>query len=96
MEKRKNTWIRTMEGCIVLVCLCCISLFYVWQHISIVRLGYQIRKNEISFDELLNEKARLQSLVSAIESPANIEKKIMSENMQLNMSNKNQVIRMKI
>ena len=95
-EKRKNTWIRTMEGCIVLICLCGISLFYVWQHVSITRLGYQIHKEALRVEELENEKASLQSMISSIEAPASIQKKVLSDNPELSMSKRPNVIRIKI
>ena len=60
-----------------------VALLYVWQHISIIRLGYEIKKKENFLEILIDEQARLESLVSKIESPANIEKKLVSSKMDL-------------
>jgi hypothetical protein len=72
------------------------SLAYLWQHMLIIQLGNEIRKDEMKLSQLFDESARLQSLVSRIESPSNIEEKLAHSNLDLKISNQIEVIHVRL
>jgi cell division protein FtsL len=86
---------RTVKTFVVMVAVAVSALLYVWQHIVITKLGYRIHHDERKFEELIDEKARLQSRVSRMESPANIMKCLASANLELKPVKNPSVVRVR-
>lgn len=78
----------------VLVSLAFILIFYVAQHLSIVSLGEDIKNQESSLDELLDQKDILLSKVSELESPGSITSKLASMNLNFQYPDKVKVLRL--
>ena len=73
-----------------------LSILYVSQRILITDLGYQIRKEEVRLEKLLDEKARLMSMISALESPSNIQRIVADSKLSLEHSKNPKVVRVKL
>lgn len=80
----------------IMVALTGLSILYVFQRIVITNLGYQIRKEEVRLEKLLDEKARLMSRISALESPSNIQRIVADSKMSLEHSRNPKVVRIKL
>ncbi len=64
-------------GLIFLVLLC--SLFYIWSRIQIVNVGYQINKEVLLKDQLVEENKRLILEGAILKSPVRLEKMAKSD-----------------
>lgn len=80
----------------IMVIVTGLSILYVSQRILITDLGYQIRKEEVRLDKLLDEKARLMSLISSLESPSNIQRIVADSKLSLEHSKNPKVVRVKL
>lgn len=80
----------------IMVAVTGLSILYVSQRILITDLGYQIRKEEVRLDKLLDEKARLMSLISSLESPSNIQRIVADSKSSLEHSKNPKVVKVKL
>lgn len=80
----------------MMVALTGLSILYVSQRIVITNLGYQVRKEEVRLDKLLDEKARLMSMISSLESPSNIQRIVADSKLSLEHSKNPKVVRVKL
>jgi cell division protein FtsB len=99
MRLKKNTTksekIATIENFGILFCICVLSLFYVWQHLAIVQLGYQVKKKENQLAQLTDERARLELQISRLESPSHIQGLLAQAHLNLVIANSMNVVRLK-
>lgn len=94
-QDKKNGFL-TFKTFFIMIFFCVCSLLYIWQHIVIIQIGYKTHKNEIAFERLLDEKARMQSLVAQLETPSNIKYLLASNNIHLQSGNKQKIIKIKL
>ena len=80
----------------IMVAVTMLSILYVSQRILITDLGYQIRREEVRLDKLLDEKARLMSLISSLESPSNIQRIVADSKLSLEHSKNPKVVKVKL
>ena len=80
----------------IMVAVTGLSILYVSQRILITDLGYQIRREEVRLDKLLDEKARLMSLISSLESPSNIQRIVADSKLSLEHSKNPKVVKVKL
>ena len=80
----------------IMVAVTGLSILYVFQRIQITDLGYQVRKEEVRLDKLLDEKARLMSLISSLESPSNIQRIVADSKLSLEHSKNPKVVKVKL
>ena len=85
----------TIQNLGILFCLCILSLFYVWQHLAMVQLGYQIKKLENQMQQAIDERSRLESQVARLESPSNIQALLKEAELNLEIAKKMNVVRLK-
>jgi cell division protein FtsL len=85
----------TIENLGILFFICVVSLFYVWEHLSIVQLGYQIKKLENQRTQAIDECSRLELQVSKLESPSNIQNLLANANLNLVIAKKMNVVCLK-
>ena len=96
MNTRNNYKIFSWKNVMLMTVICGLSILYVSQHIVITRMGFQIRQEEMRLEKLLDEKARLMSVVSSLESPTHIQKMIADTNLNLELSKKPRVVKVKL
>ena len=82
-NKQKKEKFHTIKSVALMAVICVMAMFYIWQHIIVIQLGYKIKKNEIKLESLLDDKARMELVVSRLETPKNIEKLLAMANLNL-------------
>ncbi|EKD25787.1 MAG: hypothetical protein ACD_79C01510G0002 [uncultured bacterium] len=96
MKEKRNNSFMTFKTLLIMVLISVLGLVYVWQHVVITKLGYEIRKNEVAYNELVDERARLLSTVARMEAPSNINMLLASLNVDLKISKDPKVVRVKM
>jgi len=82
----------TIKSMVIMVAVCVISVFYIWQHITVIQLGYKIKKEELKLDRLLDDKARMELVISRLESPRNINKLLAMAKIDLSLRKNPKVV----
>ena len=93
---KNKTKLLNIKFVAMMVGLTVLSILYVFQRISITDLGYQIRKEEVRLEKLLDEKARLMSMISSLESPSNIQRIVADSKLSLEHSKNPKVVKVKL
>lgn len=96
MIKHQTKRVFSIKSFLIAASICGFSILYIFQHIVITKLGYQIRQDEIKYEGLCNEREKLLSMISSMESPANIQKMIADANLNLEPSKNPKVVRVKM
>lgn len=94
--KQNSKRLLSVKSFLTVIAVCGFGILYVFQHIVITKLGYQIRRDELRYDSLANEKEKLLSMISSMESPSNIQKMIADANLNLELSKNPKVVRVKM
>ncbi len=82
----------TIKSLVLMAAICVVSVFYIWQHVTISQLGYKIRKDELKLESLLDDKARMELVISRLESPKNINKLLAMANIDLSLRKNPKVV----
>ena len=93
---RNKTKFLNMKFVFVMAAITGLSILYVFQRIMITDLGYQIRKEEVRLEKLLDEKARMMSMLSALESPSNIQRIVADSKLSLEHSKNPKVVKVQL
>ena len=59
------------------------GLFYVYEEVSAVKIGYAIRKQEATRVQVLDRNRTLKYNIASLKAPHNLEKKLLSERILL-------------
>ncbi len=82
----------TIKSAVLMVAICVVAVFYIRQHVTIIQLGYKIKKDELKFERLLDDKARMELVISRLESPKNINKLLAMANIDLSLRKNPKVV----
>ena len=85
----------TLKSITILLSVCFFAFLYVYQGITILRAGYRIRKKEEKLEELDQKILNLQVIISKIESPSFIKKRIIDSGLNLKPCEEESIIRVK-
>ena len=80
---------------LMLVAGVCIALFYVWQNVQLVRMGYHIKEKEKAVMELTKRSKALEIDLSMLKMPIRILQKIREENMKLDIPDMWNVVKLR-
>ena len=69
-----------------------VGLLYVWQNVQIVKIGYQMKKNEKSIIDLVKTKRLLETELAALKMPKRIQMQVKNSSMPLELSDNWQVV----
>lgn len=76
----------------IMVIITIVSVVYVQQQISLLKLSYQIKDKEKSLQELLDKNKILMYNILALEAPASLEKRLIVKNVRLEMPQEWQLV----
>lgn len=68
---------------VILACITLASLFYVYEEVEAVRVGYQIRLLEERKTQFLDRARALQYNIARLKAPHNLEKKLQAQRIVL-------------
>ena len=85
----------TLKSISILLSICFLAFIYVYQSITILRTGYRIKKKEEKFEELDQKILNLQVVISKIESPSFVKKRIVESGLKLKPCEEESIIRVK-
>ena len=91
--KRKNIVIRKSCGLIVVVNL--FSLLYVYQQVTIYKVGYKLKNNEKMYEMLSDETRVLEYRVSSLKSPGALEESMLAKNIDLAYVDNVEIVKVK-
>ena len=87
---RWNVVMRTFVFIVIGVCL---ALFYVWQNVQLVRMGFRIKEKERTVLELSKRSKALEIDLSVLKMPSRIMARIREEGLELNIPEIWQIVR---
>jgi cell division protein FtsL len=87
---RLSVVLRTFAFLVMGVCL---ALFYVWQNVQLVRVGYRIKEKEKIVMELTKRTKSLEIDLSMLKMPSRILSKIKDDGLELNIPELSQIVR---
>ncbi len=76
----------------IMVIITIVSVVYVQQQISLLKLSYQIKDKEKTLQELLDKNKILMYNILALEAPASLEKRLIVKNVRLEMPGEWQLV----
>jgi len=76
----------------ILAIIVFVSIYYIHQQTTLIRLSYQIGKNKEILSSLLNENSYLMYNNSKKKTPQNIEIALVSNNLDFCIPDKNQIV----
>jgi cell division protein FtsL len=71
----------------------CLALFYVWQNVQLVRMGFRIKEKERTVLELSKRSKALEIDLSVLKMPSRIMARIREEGLELNIPEIWQIVR---
>jgi cell division protein FtsL len=71
----------------------CLALFYVWQNVQLVRMGFRIKEKERAVLELSKRSKALEIDLSVLKMPSRIISRIREEGLELNIPEIWQIVR---
>ena len=83
----------TLKSISILLSIGFFAFIYVYQSITILRAGYRIKKKEERVEELDQKILNLQVIISKIESPAFLKKRIIDSGLNLKPCEEDSIIR---
>ena len=83
----------TLKSIGILLSICFFAFLYVYQSITILRTGYRIKQKEEKLEELDEKILNLQVVISKIESPSFVKKRIIESGLNLKPCNEESIIR---
>lgn len=87
---RWNVIMRTFFFIVIGVCL---ALFYVWQNVQLVRMGFRIKEKERTVLELSKRSKAFEIDLSVLKMPSRIMARIREEGLELNIPEIWQIVR---
>lgn len=88
-----SRWSVIIKTFIFLMIAVCLALFYVWQNVQIVRLGYKIKEKERSVLELKKCSRAMEMDLSVLKMPSRIMSKIQEEQLNLRIPEIGQIVK---
>lgn len=77
---------------IIMMIITAVALTYVNQHVTLIRLSYDIKDKERAYSDLLDRNKVLLYNVKHLESPDRLERALLAKNIRLEVPPKEQVI----
>lgn len=85
-----------LSGVSVLFLVFVAAVTYIWLQISLVQMGYKIKKEEISLSQLKDEREKIEFKLSKMESPKQIQKLLAAANLNLKISDNPRLVRVNL
>ena len=83
----------TLKSISILIVLGCLGFLYAYQSVYILRTGYSIKAKEQKVDEVTQQVLNLKVVISKIESPEFVKKKIVEHGLNLNPCDEDSIVR---
>lgn len=87
-------WSVILRTFAVLVIGVCLALFYVWQSVQLVRVGYRIKEKERAVLELSKRAKALEIDISVLKMPSRVLEKIKAEELGLDIPEIWQIVKL--